>query len=389
MKIIYVSSLLPQSIIDAAFEKNKSVYSVAQHLFNRNVVRGLKANGHDVTVLSYIDDSIIAERQFNEDDLVYHFVKYNGSGLKKNFLTTHGIYKQIRKIQKSTTVDAIICDVLNVSSCLGALIASKRFHIPIVAIITDLMNIDSHVEKSLKIRLASLVNKNYIKRFDGYVLLTKYMNDVVNPLQKPFIVMEGICSPEDRKPCKRGDDLFRLFYAGGRPSKDGLNFLIPAFKRINLKNIRLDVYGEMHGVEVGEDPDDDRITYHGRAVNYVVREREFESDLLLNPRPVGERYTYYSFPSKVLEYMSTGIPMLTTKLAGIPEEYFDYVYTIGGNSEEEYYAALVKVLSLTPDELMEKGQKAKSFALKNKNYVKQASRICELIKNQDHDTYSR
>jgi glycosyltransferase involved in cell wall biosynthesis len=231
----------------------------------------------------------------------------------------------------------------------------------------------------LKIKLASFVNKNYIKRFDGYVLLTKYMNDVVNPLQKPYIIMEGICSPEEKTPQKQNDGLFRIFYAGGRPSKDGLNYLIPAFKRIEMPNLRLDVYGDMPGVINGNDPDDNRIIYHGRTVNSIVREREFESDLLVNPRPVGEKYTYYSFPSKVLEYMSTGIPMLTTKLAGIPDEYFDYVYTIEGNSEEEYYAALVKALRLSSDELMQKGEQAKRFALNNKNYVKQAERISQLI----------
>ena len=77
--------------------------------------------------------------------------------------------------------------------------------------------------------------------------------------------------------------------------------------------------------------------------------------------------------------MSTGIPMLTTKLAGIPNEYFDYVYTIDGNTEEEYYAALSRVLRLSSEELMQKGEQAKQFALENKNYVKQADRISQLI----------
>ena len=151
MNIVYVSSLLPQGIIDAAFEKNKSVYTVAQHLFNRNIVRGLMANGHDVTILSYLGESVIPDDQFEEDSLVYHFVKYNGDGFNKNYQTARGIYNRIRRIQKATTVDAIICDVLNVSSCFGALLASKWLHIPIVGIITDLMNTDSHVEKSIKI----------------------------------------------------------------------------------------------------------------------------------------------------------------------------------------------------------------------------------------------
>ena len=55
---------------------------------------------------------------------------------------------------------------------------------------------------------------------------------------------------------------------------------------------------------------------------------ELKATLLVNPRPTTEEFTIYSFPSKNMEYMASGTPLLTTKLPGMPEEYHQYVLAI-------------------------------------------------------------
>jgi len=42
----------------------------------------------------------------------------------------------------------------------------------------------------------------------------------------------------------------------------------------------------------------------------------------------------YSFPSKLIEYMASATPVLTTRLPGIPPEYEPYVYWIEDDSVE-------------------------------------------------------
>ena len=42
--------------------------------------------------------------------------------------------------------------------------------------------------------------------------------------------------------------------------------------------------------------------------------------------------------------MSSGTPVLTTKLSGIPEDYFNYIYSISENGKEGIKEALKYVL---------------------------------------------
>jgi hypothetical protein len=79
--------------------------------------------------------------------------------------------------------------------------------------------------------------------------------------------------------------------------------------------------------------------------------------------------------------MGTGTPLLTTKLPGMPKDYYPYVYMIEDESIKGYSHALIDVLSKTPEELIEFGHRAKNYVLENKNYTIQTRRIIELIQS--------
>ena len=83
-----------------------------------------------------------------------------------------------------------------------------------------------------------------------------------------------------------------------------------------------------------------------------------------------------------MEYMATGIPMVTTKLAGIPEEYYKYVYTFDECTEDCYFETLSKILALPSEDIRMKGKEAQEFVLSNKNKITQTARIVELIKSK-------
>ncbi len=117
----------------------------------------------------------------------------------------------------------------------------------------------------------------------------------------------------------------------------------------------------------------------GRVDNKEVVEKERQATLLVNPRPVNEEFTLYSFPSKNMEYMVSGTPVLTTRLPGMPEEYYNYVYTIGGEGAGAVTEALKKLLEKPQEELFKKGEAARRFVLNKKNNVLQAERIKRLL----------
>ena len=124
------------------------------------------------------------------------------------------------------------------------------------------------------------------------------------------------------------------------------------------------------------------LEYRGVAPNEEIVAEELKATLLVNPRPTTEEFTIYSFPSKNMEYMASGTPLLTTKLPGMPVEYHQYVYLFEEESIQGYADALKKVLSEPNDNLHAKGVQAKNFVLQNKNYVTQAQRVLGLLKDK-------
>ena len=130
---------------------------------------------------------------------------------------------------------------------------------------------------------------------------------------------------------------------------------------------------------VGPDPDDGRIIYQGVVDNAIILRGEYNSDLLVNPRPINEEYTKYSFPSKLMEYMNTGTAVVTTRLPGVPVDYFDYVYTFDQVSVECYKRTLEQLLKTDASVLEAKGKSAQDYVRNKKNNVIQTQRIIELI----------
>lgn len=68
---------------------------------------------------------------------------------------------------------------------------------------------------------------------------------------------------------------------------------------------------------------DGRVRSLGFLDQTSLRSAQMNAIGLLITRDPNEDYVRYSFPSKLIEYMATGTPVITTRLPGIPEEYFN------------------------------------------------------------------
>jgi glycosyltransferase involved in cell wall biosynthesis len=125
---------------------------------------------------------------------------------------------------------------------------------------------------------------------------------------------------------------------------------------------------------------DPRILYFGVVNNSTVVKRLEEALVLINPRPTTEEFTKFSFPSKNMEYMVSGTPLLTTKLPGMPVEYNEYVYLFEDESITGISKTLNFLLSKKDEELRSFGNKAKQFVLSKKSNVMQAKKIIVFLK---------
>ena len=214
------------------------------------------------------------------------------------------------------------------------------------------------------------------------------MNNLINIQKHPYIVLEGHVDSDMALKSNRIYDKYEkkvVMYAGLLRRIYGIDMLVRAFIKANIENAELHIYGNGDFAEELKNLClvHKNIIFHGVRLNQQIVDAEIRSTLLVNPRPTSQEYTKYSFPSKNLEYMVSGTPLLTTRLPGMPKEYEDYVYLIKDESIEGIRDSLMEVLSLSPEELHAKGMRAKQFVLQNKSNILQASRIIDMIKKHE------
>ncbi len=396
MKVLYISALSSEKLISDIYAKTQTNPGFAVQKFSRLLVKGLVHNDAEVISISnapitreYTKRLWINLGRETEESVAYRYMPFvNVPILKHICIFVCSFFYVLIWGLKYREDKAIICDVLCVSSSIGSLLASKLCGLRSVAVVTDIYDqmVGQRTRgfKTVIKKLAGILNKKYVGLFDRYILLTEDMNAIVNPKKRPFIVMEALCDEKlSDVVWESADKSFPkvIMYAGGLEEKYGLKMLVQAFRTISDDNIELHLYGSGSYVEelVDETKEDRRIKFWGVKSNEEIMDAESKATLLVNPRFTTEEFTRYSFPSKNMEYMVSGTPVLTTKLPGMPSEYYPYVYLIEDESVDGFALAMSSILQLPSDILQRKGLAARNFVLREKNNIRQGGRIMNLI----------
>lgn len=385
MKIIYVSSLVSQSKMNDIIKKSKKKPLQSIQKFHRLLCEGLAQNGADVKTISSIPMSrsisnkiMWFDKKQSINGVEYNYIPFINFKFLRQLSTFIGtLIKVTKECIKERKEKVFICDILNTTISTVTLILSKILKFKCIAIVTDLPR-----DMGGKISISKKINQALQNKYDAYILLTEAMNDVVNGKNKTFIVIEGITDSNMKQKENNIENKYKekvCIYAGGLYEKYGVKNLVEAFKLLRQDNIRLHIYGAGELEEYLNNVDDDRIKYFGVVDNEEIVIQEIKATLLINPRFSNEEYTKYSFPSKNMEYMASGTPLLTTKLPGMPEEYYDYVYCFEDETVEGMKKTLNEILAKSNGELEEKGSKAKEFVLTKKSNRVQAEKIISLL----------
>lgn len=112
-------------------------------------------------------------------------------------------------------------------------------------------------------------------------------------------------------------------------------------------------------------------------------ELQKQATVLVNPRQNNEEFSKYSFPSKTMEYLSSGVPVVAYKLDGMPDEYDSYIQYVEDNAIESLKEKLVEVCELSEEERQNLGSAGRAFVLTEKNSTVQVKKIVTLIKSID------
>ncbi len=374
MKVIYVSALMSKSKMNYIVNNSMSKPLQSIQRYHRLLCEGLANNDCEVKTISAlpISNSISKKKIWHsenekENNVNYQYIPFiNLPILRQLLLFIFSFIYSMKEIISSNDV-FFICDVLNTSVSIGAIIACKLFGVKCTGIVTDL---PSDMKQSKKISI--FLNNFFLSSYNSYIFLTSYMNDKINKKHKPYIIIEGICDENSNEEVEKSD---YIMYAGGLYTEYGLKYFIDGFNDAKLSGIKLKIFGSGPLEEELKKTNNPNIIYGGVVTNDEILKYEKEALLLVNPRFSNEEYTKYSFPSKNIEYMSSGTPVLTTKLKGIPEEYFKYTYQIEEENKNGIKNKLIEIFSKSTNKLKKFGEKAKLFVLKNKNKNAQGKKV--------------
>lgn len=375
--IVYVSPAIAPSDY-SNYVKNGVIRSGAQsQKFNSLLIEGL-SSFNKVSAISnppFINKRIEIKGFEQRVGNIRYFSIGAHSGRIRKILNFIDMRRCFRKIDKDN-IQYIICDSIDVQASLTAYLYAKKNNIPIIAIVTDIPQFMC----SGKMDIYGKISDYLMKKYDAYILLTEAMNSVVNLQHKPYMIMEGVCSANNvdfvrTKQNKR----FTVVFTGNVSEDNNLGNLLMAFSDSRLANVDLHIYGSgsYEAKVIAASSENNNIFYHGMVPIEESVNAQRNADLLINPRSPRASFAEYSFPSKLMEYMISGVPVLTTKLPGIPNEYFNYLYTISDDSVSAIVSAIENIIHTSSISLYAKAVKAKNFILENKNSKLQAKRIID------------
>ena len=157
--------------------------------------------------------------------------------------------------------------------------------------------------------------------------------------------------------------------------------LLEAFREIDSPNYRLVIcgIGDCESEIKKRAQEDSRILFQGQLKRKDVLKLQSEATVLVNPRQNHEEFTKYSFPSKNLEYLSSGIPLVAYKLDGIPDEYDEYINYVKDNSIDSLRDMLIKICEDVDGSAATRAARAMHFVRSEKNAQKQTLKIVEMI----------
>ena len=382
MHIIYAVTTCSDKVYKQLFSQVKVKPAFQSQKYHRLLIEGLAAGAEvDVVANPPVNRSVLSEKivrlpREEEGGAHYRYIPAIQNPILKAAAVGLGTF--FRTLFLAGKDSAVIVDGLNRITALSAMLAARLRGKPCIGIVTDLPDMlgGGRFSKGM----ANFV----IRHCTHYVLLTEAMNDYLNKKGKPYVILEGHAdiTMADRIPAMEKKTAPRIcFYAGGVSKRYGLANLVEGFRKANLPNAQLHIYGPGDYVEELEQiaAEDSRVFYGGMLLNTEIVAREQEVTLLVNPRPTDEEYVKYSFPSKTMEYMASGTPVLTTVLPGMPKDYYPHVFLLEQETAEGIADKLTEVLSLSDEELFEKGKAAKEFILDTRNNVVQAAKILEML----------
>ena len=369
MKVLFLGGVFDDSHNEEIISKTRTYVEYAANNFQKKIITGFASLQIPLDVVSapflgayptaYSEPYFHGFDNMEQDKSGYKYCAFNNVFGYRNISRYNAVKKALHDFVKYNDEEKLIIVYSPHTPFVQAANWAKRkdSRIKICMVVPDLpqfMDLSGHqsfIYKVLKkIDLRKFTHEN--KTVDSYILLTKQMADAIGVGNRPYSVVEGIYEAIGTS-VKQNRAYKTIVYTGKLNYSFGALNLVKAFHEIENPSIRLVICGS------GEAKDDiakiaeidERIEFRGQVSSDEARQCILDGDILVNPRPNDSEYTKYSFPSKIIDYLATGNPVVAFKLDGMPDEYAKYIYYIPQNTVSSIRETIENVLKIDVSEI--------------------------------------
>lgn len=399
MRILFVTGLYSKdSEYYYSSVLKKGSLAIPSNVYQWGILKGLVENNVDFEVCSFpflptYPSSLRIKKTISEELSIQDRVV----GRSYSYCTIAGlkewdISRKLKVVIKewATTIASGDTGIILIYSLYGpflkAAIDCSKFHgnIKVCPIVTDLF-----IDSLSKLRTLPFLKKiqgyfeyrriKYgIDRADTFVLLAKGMVKYVPRAVDNHVIVEGIAGDDLPMPVSKDTSCENiLLYTGSLGIHTSVKELVDAFLITKDESFRLIICGSgtYEGYIKQKSIEDSRIIFKGNVTRDEAVRLQKCARILINPRLPNIPDTPYSFPSKTIEYLVSGTPMIGYRLIGIPDEYYKYFYIPVDESVDALSELITNVLSLPQNELNQRAYEAWNFIINQKNSKQQVCKI--------------
>ena len=174
-----------------------------------------------------------------------------------------------------------------------------------------------------------------------------------------------------------------MLYSGMLSRWGGIDLLLAAFAKVRTPEVELWVcgHGESQALLTATKADS-RIRFYGLVSEEVLHQLSLQATVFLNPRPSTVDGNNMNFPSKILQYLRYGKPVISTWTPGLTDEYRSVLYVVEAETAEGVARSIDNVLGSAASERSDYTRRVESFLLQSRSWDAQAGRLMHWLRSE-------
>jgi glycosyltransferase involved in cell wall biosynthesis len=339
MKILWIGVLATNEAV-----KKVELISVAANNWQSQFVTGLNNNGASTICLSYVPSRYWPLGDFRP--------KFDVVDLPKNFKTYGVSYYNIPLLREVSLGWSLIRATRKHKIDFDLLITYNPFRRHFM--------IGKYAKKILKKKWALIIADGSFAKDPDFSVFLSHSSYLSHKLANKYFIPGGTGSFKYvNNKCTR-DKI--IVYTGSITKLTGIVEFALLFDKIGAKDIKFHIYGKGNSSILNDIVEkNENIVLHGFVDQTVLDNAMLNAWAFINPRNSIEEIKQNTFPSKLLEYIAYGKPIISTPVSSITSEFKDLLMFYNQDDILSLSKILREIESYSVDDLVVIQEKAKEF----------------------------